>query len=76
LDECDEYSKIGMNFKPLKNEIQYESTKKYMKDFEKQIRKIDNEIIFKLHQKEQICYVKNILEAEVQDYEHRERGDY
>ena len=65
-----------MNFKPLENEEQYKNTKKHVKEFSKQIKNIDNEIIFKLHQKGQICYVKNILEAEVQDYEHKKRGDY
>ena len=65
-----------MNFKPLENEEQYKNTKKYVKEFGKQIKNIDNEIIFKLHQKGQICYIKNILEAEVQDYEHRKNGKY
>ncbi|MBA7688463.1 hypothetical protein ES703_96944 [subsurface metagenome] len=68
-----------MNFKPLENEKQYEYTKYWIKIFKEQI-----ESLKKQHKKtsnfiglaEHIYYTKHIMEAEVQDYEHRKRGDY
>ena len=68
-----------MNFKPLENEEQYKYTKMIIEDFEKQIEvykttyKETSEFVFFA---ETIYYAKNILEAEVQDYEHRVNGDY
>jgi len=68
-----------MNFKPLKNEIQYENTKRIIKEFEPHIddllKRYKDSKSFWLHAKMTI-YMINILEAEVQDYEHRMIGDY
>jgi len=68
-----------MNFKPLENEKQYKYTKTIIEDFEKQIethkkqyKKTSEFVLFAIP----IYYTKNILEAEVQDYEHRKNGDY
>ena len=68
-----------MNFKPLENEEQYKYTKMIIEDFEKQIdvlkttyKETSDFVIFA----ETIYYAKDILEAEVQDYENRRNGDY
>ena len=68
-----------MNFKPLENEEQYEYTKKIIKEFEPTIGHLIEEYkdskSFWLHA-EMTIYMINILKAEVQDYEHRKKGDY
>jgi len=68
-----------MNFKPLENELEYKNTKKWIKifeedieDFKKRYKKASDFILVAEH----TYYAKHILEAEVQDYEHRKRGDY
>lgn len=70
-----------MNFKPLENEKQYEYTKYWIKQFKKDI-----EDFKKLYEKTEITKFiliaeplyrsMHIMEAEVQDYEHRKKGDY
>ena len=65
-----------MNFKPLENERQYKVTKKYLKKFRDNwktgegLNLTTNE--YKLLMESQ-CGMINILEAEVQDYEHRNK---
>ena len=68
-----------MNFKPLKNKKEYENTKYWINIFEKQIeemkktyKKTDDFVAFA----ESVYYAKHIMEAEIQDYEHRQKGDY
>lgn len=68
-----------MNFKPLKDEAEYESTKRWVKMFEGHIKDFlerykDSETFWLFA--EMTVYAKNIMEAEVQDYEHRKKGDY
>ena len=68
-----------MNFKPLENEAQYKNTKRIIKKFEPHIEELLNRHkdskTFWFHAKMHI-YMINILEAEVQDYEHRKEGKY
>jgi len=68
-----------MNFKPLENEKQYKATKNIVKDFKKEIDEFlkiykDSKSFwfFTKH----FIYTINIMEAEIQDYEHRKNGDY
>ena len=68
-----------MNFKPLKDEEEYKYTKYWIgvfegqiKDLKKQYKKTYDFVAFA----ESVYYAKHIMEAEVQDYEHRKRGDY
>lgn len=68
-----------MNFKPLENERQYKYTKEMIGELENHIEHFIKEYKdssnFWLFTKQTI-YAKNIMEAEVQDYEHRKRGNY
>jgi len=68
-----------MNFKPLKNEREYKYTKHWVGIFEEQIKSLKKQykdtssfVAFA----ESVYYAKHIMEAEVQDYENRKRGDY
>lgn len=68
-----------MNFKPLKNEKEYKYTKEMIGELESHIERFKREYkdsnrfwFFTKH----TIYAKNIMEAEVQDYEHRKKGDY
>ena len=69
-----------MNFKPLRNEKEYKNTKKWLKEFKKD--NIELKIQFpdlttneaKLIAKP-VYRLINILEAEIQDYEHRKKGN-
>lgn len=68
-----------MNFKPLKNEKEYKYTKEMIVELENHIEHFKRE--YKDSNRfwfftKQTIYAKNIMEAEVQDYEHRKRGDY
>ncbi len=68
-----------MNFKPLKNEREYKYTKEMIEELESHIEHFKRE--YKDSNRfwfftKQTIYAKNIMEAEVQDYEHRKRGDY
>ena len=68
-----------MNFKPLENERQYKYTKEMIVGLENHIEDLKKEYKdsnkFWFFTKDTI-YAKNIMEAEVQDYENRKRGDY
>ena len=63
-----------MNFKPLKNERQYKVTKKYLKMFKKNYEEAKplmetvNEFALLMESRYRMIV---ILEAEIQDYEHR-----
>ena len=68
-----------MNFKSLKNEKEYKNNIKWVKIFEDliehlagQCKKTSDFIFFAEH----AYYMKHIMEAEIQDYEHREKGGY
>ena len=68
-----------MNFKPLENEEQYKNTRDIVCRFEKDI-----DDLLKVHESSYdfwffakgIIYTTYILEAEIQDCEHRQKGDY
>jgi len=66
-----------MNFKSLKNEKEYKKTKKWLKEFREENDKLKKQFPdlttneAKLIAKPMYDLV-NILEAEIQDYEHRE----
>ena len=70
-----------MNFKPLKDEEEYKYTKYWVKQFKEDIedyKKLYNntELLKFILIAEPLYRSMHILEAEVQDYEHRKRGDY
>jgi len=65
-----------MNFKPLKNKKEYENTKYWVGIFEEQIEEmkktyeLTNDFVAFV---ESVYYAKHIMEAEMQDYEFRNR---